>query len=78
VVLIVLVFVINNFLSEPKTGIVTGSPTLIMDQPTAGGKLIQIVEPGHRVIIKSTKDVWYEVNWGEKAAFVKKDNITRL
>ena len=78
VVLIILVFVINNFLSEPKTGIVTGSPTLIMDQPTAGGKLIQVVEPGHRVIIKSTKDVWYEVSWGEKVAFVKKDNITRL
>jgi lipopolysaccharide export LptBFGC system permease protein LptF len=78
VVLIVLVFVINNFLSEPKTGIVTGSPTLIMDQPTSGGKLIQVVEPGHRVIIKSTKDVWYEVTWGGKVAFVKKDNITRL
>ncbi|WP_317047871.1 tetratricopeptide repeat protein [Cognataquiflexum aquatile] len=78
VVLIILVFVINNFLSEPKTGIVTGSPTLIMDQPTAGGKLIEVVEPGHRVIIKSTKDVWYEVTWGEKVAFVKKDNITRL
>lgn len=78
VVLIILVFVINNFLSEPKTGIVTGSPTLVMDQPTAGGKLIQVVEPGHRVIIKSTKDVWYEVTWGQKVAFVKKDNITRL
>ncbi|MCH6200246.1 hypothetical protein MMU07_11685 [Aquiflexum sp. LQ15W] len=77
-VLIILVFIINNFLSEPKTGIVTGSPTLIMDQPTAGGKLIELVEPGHRVIIKSTKDVWYEVIWGEKVAFVKKDNITRL
>jgi hypothetical protein len=77
-VLIVLVFVVNNFLSEPKTGIVTGSPTLIMDQPTAGGKLIEVVEPGHRVVIKSTKDVWYEVSWGEKVAFVKKDNITRL
>jgi lipopolysaccharide export LptBFGC system permease protein LptF len=78
VVLIVLVFAINNFLSEPKTGIVTGSPTLIMDQPTAGGKLIEVVEPGHRVIIKSTKDVWLEVSWGDKTAFVKKDNITRL
>ncbi|WP_338081015.1 hypothetical protein [Aquiflexum gelatinilyticum] len=78
VFLIVIVFVINNFLSEPKTGIVTGSPTLVMDQPTAGSKLIQVVEPGHRVIIKSTKDVWYEVTWGGKVAFVKKDNITRL
>jgi hypothetical protein len=75
---LILTFSSNNFLSEPKSGIVTGSPTLVMDQPTAGGKLLKVVYPGHRVIIKTTKDVWYEVNWGDQKAFVKKENITRL
>lgn len=76
--LIVALFVSNNFLAEPKTGIVTGSPTLIMDSPTAAGKLLHTVEPGHRVIIKSSKDIWYEVIWKDKKSYVKKDNVTRL
>jgi hypothetical protein len=78
VFLIIALFVSNNFLSEPKTGIITGSPTLIMDSPTAAGKLLYSVEPGHRVIIKASKDIWYEVLWKDKKSYVKKDNVTRL
>lgn len=76
--LMVMIFVVNNFLDAQKTGIITSSPTLIMDKPTAGGKLVKIVDPGHRVIIKSSKDIWFEVKWENKTAFVKKENITRL
>jgi hypothetical protein len=70
--------VANNFLSEPNTGIVTGSPTLVMDKPTAAGKLLKIAYPGHRVVIKSSKDIWFEVTWGNQRAFIKKENITQL
>lgn len=76
--LIIMTFVANNFLSGPTTGIVTGSPTLVMDKPTSAGKLMTVVDPGHRVIIKSSKDIWYEVNWENKKAYIKKDNITKL
>jgi tetratricopeptide (TPR) repeat protein len=78
VLFLILVFISNNFLFQAPTGIVTGSPTLIMDKPTAGGKLLSVVDPGHRVIIKSTKDIWYEVNWAGKNAYVKKEHITKL
>lgn len=73
-----LAFLSNNFLNGPNTAIVTGTPTLIMDQPTAGGKLLGVVDPGHRVIIKSSKDIWYEVKWGSNKAFIKKEHVTRL
>ncbi|MCH7399607.1 hypothetical protein MM236_16530 [Belliella sp. DSM 107340] len=76
--LIFFAFIANNFLKEPSTGIVTGSPTIIMNKPTAGGKLIKNVDPGHRVIIKSSKDIWYEIEWGNQKAFVKKESITKL
>lgn len=76
--LIICVFAANNFLQNPKTGIVTGSPTLVMDKPTAGGKLIRKVDPGHRVIIKSSKDIWHEITWENKKAYIKKENITQL
>jgi hypothetical protein len=49
-----------------------------MEKPTAGGKLLSVVDPGHRVIIKSSKDIWYEVNWGGKKVFIKKEHITKL
>ncbi len=77
-IFIILVFVANNFLNDPHTAIVTGTPTLIMDSPTAGGNLVASVDPGHRVVIKSSKDIWYEVQWGEKRAYVKKENVTNL
>lgn len=78
VILITLIFVTNNFLKGPNTAIVTKSPTLIMSKPTAGGDPVDLVEPGHRVKIKSSKDIWYEVEWKNKIAYIKKDHVTRL
>ncbi|UJP64955.1 tetratricopeptide repeat protein [Mongoliitalea daihaiensis] len=76
--LIFLIFLCNNFLYQPRTGIITGSPTLIMDKPTGAGKVLSVVDPGHRVIIQSSKDIWHEVKWKNKNAYIKKDHITRL
>ncbi|GMQ26901.1 hypothetical protein Aoki45_35840 [Algoriphagus sp. oki45] len=77
ITLIILLFLFNNFFKAPKTGLVTGSPTYIVTKPSAGGELIERVEPGHRVKIKSSKDVWYEVEWKEQTAYIKKENVTR-
>lgn len=76
--LILLLFISNNFLNEPNTGIVTGNPSLIMTKPSAGGNLIRKVGPGHRVIIKSPIDIWYKIEWEDQEAFVKKDHISRI
>ncbi len=78
VFLIIVIFVANNFLEGPRTGLITSSPTFIVSKPTAGGELVEQVEPGHRVRIKSTKDNWYEIEWKEKLAYIKKENVTRL
>lgn len=78
ILLIVLIFVTNNFLRGPRTALITQSPTMIVSKPSAGGELIDRVEPGHRVKIKSTKDIWYEVEWKNQTAYIKKDKVTRL
>lgn len=72
------VFVSNNFLDGPETGIVTGNPSLIMSAPSAGGDLIRKVGPGHRVVIKSSMDIWYQIEWEDRKAFVKKSQISRI
>ncbi|WP_317045496.1 SH3 domain-containing protein [Algoriphagus antarcticus] len=78
ILLIILIFVANNFLNGPRTGLVTSSPTFIVSKPTAGGELVDMVEPGHRVRIKSSKDIWYEVEWKDHRAYIKKEDVTRL
>ena len=78
VVLITLIFGINNFLNAPNAALVTSSPTLIVSEPSAGGELVDLVEPGHRVKIRASKDIWYEVEWKEKIAYIRKDKVTRL
>jgi hypothetical protein len=78
ILLIILIFGANNFLNGPRTGLVTSSPTFIVSKPSAGGELVDMVEPGHRVRIKSSKDIWYEVEWKDKHAYIKKENVTRL
>ncbi|WP_297338372.1 SH3 domain-containing protein [Algoriphagus sp.] len=78
VILLLLLFVSNNFLRGPRTGLITTSPTYVVSKPTAGGSIIDRIEPGHRVKIKASKDIWYEVEWKNSVAFVKKEHITRL
>ncbi|WP_209331975.1 SH3 domain-containing protein [Lunatimonas salinarum] len=68
----------NNLLNAPETAIVTGSPTLIMDSPTAAGNLIRRVEVGHRVKIESSVDKWYEVEWNNRKAYIRKDNLSKI
>ncbi|MEY2704148.1 MAG: hypothetical protein RL407_210, partial [Bacteroidota bacterium] len=40
--------------------------------------MIELVEPGHRVTITSSKDIWYEIEWKDRVAYIKKDEVTRL
>jgi len=78
VILMGIIFVSNNFLDGPETGIVTGNPSLIMSAPSAGGNLIRQVGPGHRVIIRSSTDIWYQIEWEDRKAFVKKSQISKI
>lgn len=77
-ILLVLTFVSNNFLKDQDTAIITGATTLIMDTPTAAGNLIRKVDAGHRVVIKSSKDIWYEIEWNEKTGYIKKENLSKI
>ncbi|MHA7130336.1 SH3 domain-containing protein [Algoriphagus namhaensis] len=76
--LLFLLFMANNFLGRSNSGLITHSPTLILSEPSAAGELIQRVEPGHRIKIKSSNDIWFRIEWKGEQAYVKKSNVTRL
>jgi len=71
-------FLSNNFLNKPDTGIITGGPVLIMDSPSAAGNLVRRVEAGHRVTISSSQDIWYQIKWGNKDAYIRKSDISKI
>lgn len=71
-------FISNNFLNKPDTGIITGGPVLIMDSPSAAGNLVRRVEAGHRVTISSSIDMWYQIKWGNKDAYIRKSDISKI
>jgi len=75
---LVVTFASNNLLNKPDTGIITGGPVLIMDSPSAAGNLVRRVEAGHRVTISSSKDMWYQVKWGNKDAYIRKSDISKI
>lgn len=77
-IFLLLGFLTNNFLRSPEKAIITGSPTLIMDSPTAAGSLIRKVDVGHRVRIESSVDTWYEVTWNNRRAFIRKDKLSKI
>ncbi|EON75734.1 hypothetical protein ADIS_3766 [Lunatimonas lonarensis] len=77
-VFLLLGFLSNNFLRAPEMGIITGSPTLVMDSPTAAGNLIRKVDVGHRVRIEASVDSWYEVTWNNRKAYIRKDRLSKI
>lgn len=78
ITLIIVIFLVNNFLVEPRSGLVTHSPSYIVSKPTAGGEMLEMIEPGHRLKIRSSKDIWYEIEWKNRVAYIRKDQVTRM
>lgn len=77
-VLVGIVFISNNYLQKPQAAVVTGDVSLVMAQPSSGGDLVRKVGPGHRVVIKSSVDIWYEIEWGEKLAYIRKNQVAKI
>jgi hypothetical protein len=61
---------------RPK-GIIADTSTYIMDGPSAGASVIDVVGDGHRVDIIGKKDVWMKIRWEDGIAYVK-ENAVRM
>jgi hypothetical protein len=56
-------------------GIIADASTYIMDGPSAGASVIDVVGDGHRVDIIGKKDVWMKIRWEDGIAYVKKNAV---
>jgi len=77
-IFMVLAFISNNFIEKPETAIITGTTVLIMDQPSAAGKLVKRVQAGHRITIASSQDMWYQIEWNKRKAFIRKTDVSKI
>ncbi|GAB4337839.1 MAG: hypothetical protein OHK0038_16340 [Flammeovirgaceae bacterium] len=69
------IFYLFNFVGQNQRGIIDENFTYLMSAPSAGANVLGVLEKGHRLEILGQQDIWFQVRWGEKIAFVRKDNL---
>ncbi len=67
-----------NFLSLDQEGIIQNSNVPIMTAPSAGAGLVATVGMGHKVNIEGEHDIWYQIEWEDKTAYIRKNNLLLL
>ena len=73
-VLLVLFYHVNMG-GKVSLGIVGASNTFLMQGPSPGASVVEIVNEGHRLEILGKKDVWTEVLWNGEIAYVREVNL---
>lgn len=67
---------VHLYAGKPATnGIVVRPNAYLMSGPSAGADVEEIVKAGHRVLIKGDKDVWVEIEWDGKSAFIRRNQL---
>ena len=74
-VILLVLFVHVNLGGKISLGVVGSSNTFLMQGPSPGAALVEVVNEGHRVEIIGKKDVWVEVLWEGEPAYIREGNI---
>jgi hypothetical protein len=72
---LILLFVHLNYGERITTGIIALPNTFVMEGPSAGAPVEEVVDEGHRVEILGTHDVWLKVKWNNKIAYIKSNSV---
>ena len=69
---------LNNFYREAKKAIITSDRAYLMDGPSPGSNIIEIVENGHKVSVLGQNDVWTKISWGDRKVYIKEFNLKAI
>lgn len=78
VLTLALAIYILDFTSENDKGIIMNNDTFIMSGPSAASELVEVVGQGHKIEVVGKKDIWIEIYWRGKRAFVRENNLQEL
>jgi tetratricopeptide (TPR) repeat protein len=72
---LIMVFLFLNIKRTDQQAIIAQDNVYLMSAPSAGGNLVYIAQKGHRLDVEATQDIWVQVVWNGKPAFVRKQNV---
>ncbi|NJL13234.1 MAG: hypothetical protein HC913_09695 [Microscillaceae bacterium] len=68
-------FVLTIFSKQAPEVIIGQNQTYLMDAPTAAAQVVGILDKGHKLPIVGQEDVWYRLQWEDRAVFVHRANL---
>lgn len=68
-------FIFLNLSNDQPKGIVHRNNVYLMSAPSAGAKLVKVIQKGHRLEVLDKKDIWLEVKWDQQKAFIREQNV---
>ncbi len=74
ILILAAVYALSNYTIFPEKAIIANN-TSLMSAPSSGSELIGYLNKGHRVTIRDHIDIWYEIKWHDKIAYVRADNL---
>lgn len=74
-IVLAIILVHTNFPLQNNTAIISSGNTYLMSGPSAGASVVQIIGEGHRVNVLGQEDVWVQIQWRNKVAYIKADNL---
>ena len=71
----VILLALLNLTLRGEQGIIRTGSAYLMESPSAGAKMLDQVGQGHRVMIVDESDIWTEVRWEDKTAWIRSGNL---
>lgn len=73
-----LAFYFTNFKQENPKGLIINNHSYLMEAPSAGANLIEVIKKGHRVELLGTNDIWVKIKWKGQQAYLRQNHILTL
>ena len=78
IIAIIVLFFILNFGRSYRAGIIVNQNAYLMEGPSSGSDLKEIVNKGHRVRILGHEDVWVKISWMDDVAYIRETQIREI
>jgi hypothetical protein len=77
-VVLAAVFILLNFGLSYDRGIVSDSSAYLMEGPSAGADVVEVIGEGHRLKIEGTEDVWVKTSWDNRTVYIKGNKLREV
>ena len=78
VMMLIVLFFMVNYGRSYRAGIIIKQNAYLMQGPSSGADLKEIVNKGHRVRILGKEDVWVKIRWLDDVAYIRENQIREI